>query len=535
MGVFMGNTQSKHMVRSRSLLLLLAALASTLVAAEIADWKRGLDAIVTKLQTNDDASADVDTIVPENRDPFEVADESPSKLAASEVTTMLQQGKDEDACEKLADDLCKTVTDNVQTSNNQIARLQDGSKCQNEGQYEVKKSRQEVNKWETKLKTRTSRATKLASARVNWTYTLNTLTQGQCDQFFQDPAYVKAKQASKNAADLVIKAQSQVTTLTKQWNEHIVRAAEKRTKCECDVRAEYNSAYRAATENADKDAKAYAKCKHMECFLKTGNSEKCMNITFDVPTVNRKKKFAQGVPEKECKGTSSTSIQPVQKNQIVTQDPDACRNADRNAVVPAGCQRVNKYSECISKSTENFYLRCGQFHRATDQGQGPGTDGNTVDGCCWTAAYRGNQTIDAEICQYDAAQNEHVYRGDCLPVVPEPGTTVVPTCYMDGPGTPVVPCPGTPEVPTCYMDGPGTPVVPCSKGTRGTSIQPMQPDPTCYSGNNKWTTAVPCSPETGLAPPCYTEAPPAGSGACYKTGAGPGGGRRERVMCTGCL
>ena len=53
-------------VRSRSLLLLLAALASTVVAATAsADWKRGLDAIVTKLQTNDDASAlvqDVDTV-----------------------------------------------------------------------------------------------------------------------------------------------------------------------------------------------------------------------------------------------------------------------------------------------------------------------------------------------------------------------------------------------------------------------------------------------------------------------------------------
>ena len=49
-------------------MLLLAALASTVVAAEMAasaDWKRGLDAIVTKLQTNDDASAlvqDVDTV-----------------------------------------------------------------------------------------------------------------------------------------------------------------------------------------------------------------------------------------------------------------------------------------------------------------------------------------------------------------------------------------------------------------------------------------------------------------------------------------
>ena len=275
-------------------------------------------------------------IVPENRDPLEVADESPSKLAASEVTIMLQQGKDEDACEKLADDLCKVVTDNVKTSNKEMSKLANGSKCKNEGQYEVEKSRQEVNKWETKLKTRTSRATKLANARVKWTYTLNTLTQGQCDQFFQDPAYVKAKTASKNAADLVIKAQSQVTTLTKQWNEHIVRAAVKRTKCECDVRAEYNSAYRAATKNAEQNAKAYAKCKHMKCFLKTGNSEKCMNITFDVPTVNRKKKFAQGVPEKECKGTSSTSTQPVQRGEIqpVTTEVTCYADGPGTTVVP---------------------------------------------------------------------------------------------------------------------------------------------------------------------------------------------------------
>merc|ERR1712166_531101 len=69
----MGETHKRNMVRSRSLLLLLAALASTVVAATAsADWKRGLDAIVTKLQTNDDASAlvqEVDTIVSENRDP----------------------------------------------------------------------------------------------------------------------------------------------------------------------------------------------------------------------------------------------------------------------------------------------------------------------------------------------------------------------------------------------------------------------------------------------------------------------------------
>merc|ERR1712166_738825 len=91
----MGRHISSHMVRSRSLLLLLAALASTLVAAEIADWKRGVDAIVAKLQTNDGASAlakDVDTLVPENRNPLEVADESPAKLAAQATDSSDDEG-----------------------------------------------------------------------------------------------------------------------------------------------------------------------------------------------------------------------------------------------------------------------------------------------------------------------------------------------------------------------------------------------------------------------------------------------------------
>merc|ERR1712086_992943 len=257
----MGNTQSKHMVRSRSLLLLLAALASTLVAAEIADWKRGLDAIVTKLQTNDDASADVDTLVPENRDPLEVADESPSKLAASEVTTMLQQGKDKVACEKLAEDLCKTVSEKVRIFDEQIEDLSDGSDCKDKGQILVKKTTQEVNTLEITLKTRTEEAAKLANAGVDFgTYPLNTLDESECGQFWQDDAYVTAKQASQNAAELVTETRTELTTLKLQLKEAIERAEEKRTECECDVRAAYNSLYNSATSTAEEDAAAYAKC-----------------------------------------------------------------------------------------------------------------------------------------------------------------------------------------------------------------------------------------------------------------------------------
>jgi len=298
----MGETPSENMVRSRSLLLLLAALASTVVAATTsADWKRGLDAIVTKLQTNDDASAlvqDVDTLVPENRDPLEVADESPAKLAAREVTTMLQQGKKQDECEKLAEDLCKTVSEKVRIFDEQIEDLSDGSDCKDKGQILVKKTTQEVNTLEITLKTRTNEAAKLANAGVDFgTYPLNTLEESECGQFWQDDAYVTAKQASQNAAELVTETSTELTTLKLQLKEAIERAEEKRTECECDVRAAYNSLYNSATSTAEEDAAAYAKCKHMKCFLKTKNSEQCLNLKFVVPTVSQEKKFAQGVPE----------------------------------------------------------------------------------------------------------------------------------------------------------------------------------------------------------------------------------------------
>merc|ERR1740133_334191 len=157
--------------RSGSYLLLLAALASTLVAAEmtaseergatdtIIDWNRGLDAIVAKLQPENLAPSrnlqgrssnrkDADLIVPEDSG-AEVSDESPSKLAAREVTTMLQQGRSEGACKKLADELCNEVERNVQNFQQEIARIPDGSECQNKGQDEVEKSRQEVNRTQT--------------------------------------------------------------------------------------------------------------------------------------------------------------------------------------------------------------------------------------------------------------------------------------------------------------------------------------------------------------------------------------------------
>merc|ERR1712166_849376 len=323
----MGMGTEDMVTRSGSHWLLLAALASTLVAAEmtaseergatdtIIDWNRGLDAIVAKLQPENlapsrnlqgrsSSNKDADLIVPEDSG-AEVSDESPSKLAALEVTTMLQQGRSEGACKKLADELCNEVERNVQNFQQEIARIPDGSECQNKGQDEVEKSRQEVNRTQTEYREAGRRAEEASRAPVDFgVYILSTLDESVCGQFWDDPAYRAAKGNAEAAEEASREAEIAWNSATERLQESILRAAQKKRECLCKVRMDYNSLYSTATEDRKNEAKAYAKCNHMNCYLKNTPAGNCK---FVVPTV-KQKKLANGVPEQECTPEPSKKV-----------------------------------------------------------------------------------------------------------------------------------------------------------------------------------------------------------------------------------
>jgi len=293
----MGNAATTNMmVRSRSLLLLIAALASTLVAAEAADWKRGLDAILTKLQTKDDATApveDANTIVPENPDP--------SELAAIEVSTMLLQGNSTGACKKLADELCNEVKQSVRSFEQTIQALPDGSDCEAKGQQEVEQNRQKVVITETNYKVATQQAEEAAKANVDFgSYILSSLDEAVCSQFWKDGAYIAAKETARIAAEHATETRFAFRTATEQYEESLHRAAEKRWKCQCAVRKSYNLSYRTATKDKNEEANAYKKCNHMKCYLENTPADQC---TFTIPTVQERQFPDYGVPENECQGT----------------------------------------------------------------------------------------------------------------------------------------------------------------------------------------------------------------------------------------
>ena len=187
-------------------------------------------------------------LVPEDSDP-EVADESPSKLAAREVTTMLQQGKDEGECRKLADALCEEVTQNVDKFQKQIQDLPKGHQCKNKGVKLVRETRQTLKEWKSEHERRVRKVNQLKKGEVTWTYSLSeALGQApNCDRFWSDTGYLRKKEAYQKAMDSVSEAKSGVDTLTLQLNEDNRRAAAKKRECECQVRAAYNNLYSTVT------------------------------------------------------------------------------------------------------------------------------------------------------------------------------------------------------------------------------------------------------------------------------------------------
>ena len=165
-------------------------------------------------------------LVPEDSDP-EVADESPSKLAAREVTTMPQQGKDEGECRKLADDLCEEVKQNVKTFDKQIKGLPKGKKCKFEGMELVEQTTRSLNQWTKEHGKRLRMVNQLKKRKVTWTYSLSeALAQApNCNRFWNDRGYLIKKREYQKAMDSVSEAKSEVDTLTIKLNEVIRRAA----------------------------------------------------------------------------------------------------------------------------------------------------------------------------------------------------------------------------------------------------------------------------------------------------------------------
>merc|ERR1712086_393599 len=191
-----------------------------------------------------------------------------AKQAKVTIESMLQSGTDKGTCADLAAATIKEVTDAVSSQQQILEALQTGAHCLKEGEEEVKAAQQTLANAEQAKKDAKGKLAEANAAPIQFAPTsMDNIEEGQCGNFFVDAAYAGAKKTYEDAETAVTAASGQITAAKKSCTEAQTAQQEAIQKCECDVRMNYNNAWKAATANNEANAKAFTKGKHMQCVL----------------------------------------------------------------------------------------------------------------------------------------------------------------------------------------------------------------------------------------------------------------------------
>jgi hypothetical protein len=284
-------------------------------------------------------------------------------MASHEVTVLLQQGKDDSACADLAKSLIDEVTDKVDSANKLIATLDDGSDCSSKGQDAVAAATTNKENAEKAATEAASAASSATDTEVDFgSYSLNSLTEGTCAQFWSDPSYTAAKKTAAEATTAQTEADAKAKAAEAPLQAAKEQAAKDVKACQCAVRAEYNLAYSAATEGVEADAAAYTKGKNMQCVLAGTAAADCK--VGDVPKL-KEITLAEGVPAEVCTTPSPTSSPTPSPTGSPTRAP-----TPKYWAVTAG------NSGQVWKEGNNLESGCPRYCT------GPGTAFPDINGCC---------------------------------------------------------------------------------------------------------------------------------------------------------
>jgi len=267
--------------------------------------------------------------------------------ASAEVTMLLQLGKDQSACADMAKTLEDQVSSSVDQANKALDALDDGSSCPDTGQEAVKAARSNKGDTDVKLSDANAAASAAAAADVDFgSYSLKSLSEKQCSQFFTDGAYVAAKEAAAAASQAQTQAAAFATAAAGALEDAVKAAADAVVSCQCGARVVYDAAWTAANaENAANEV-AWRKAKHMQCVLAGTAPTDC--TVSECPKPNPITLFAglTLAQAEECKTIVSppTTAQPTPPPPSPTPDPTPSPTPDPTPTTSAPTDMTGKVS-----------------------------------------------------------------------------------------------------------------------------------------------------------------------------------------------
>jgi hypothetical protein len=199
--------------------------------------------------------------------------------AHAEILVQQKSGKDDSACQKVADDAKDEVTESCKASQKLVNALPRGPHCCKKGVSLVTKAQQNLDNGRKAASDCQNKLTKLRNARVTFNNVkYRDLRDGQCHRsFFSGSSYRNAKRAVSNQQKECSKQKGAINAFKKAVEDAKKARDNLRARCRTNTRNNMNSMYGRATRlcNSSKNRKAWTRAQHMICVLKKSTLAGC--------------------------------------------------------------------------------------------------------------------------------------------------------------------------------------------------------------------------------------------------------------------
>merc|ERR1711981_17933 len=197
-----------------------------------------------------------------------------------EVTDLKKKGATEADCKDLAKTSCKEVLAERTNAQKSLDSLKSGKQCVTLGQGGVRKAlahyqRTKRTWYQMKVKVTTASAASVSISAQRF----SSLRHGKCGFVFTSRTYLSAKATYDRAVRLEISWKGRVSEAHKMYLRFVSIAKKQVKRCHCRTKAASTTRWSLFTKSAtlSRQAKAYAKCKMMQCVLSGTalSSKKC--------------------------------------------------------------------------------------------------------------------------------------------------------------------------------------------------------------------------------------------------------------------
>merc|ERR1711988_1790154 len=231
-----------------------------------------------------DVSELPDAVVPEVAPEVEVAPEMTEvemdasfEDAKASVNELLQAGKDDKACRNLAKTTAVEVNDSVAAAQKVIAKMPNGSQCNNEGAHLVKKAEDDKKKADKAERDALNAVNAAKGAKINFgDYVVSSLDGKSCGYFYNTQVWKNAQSKIKSAETHYAKKKAEYDASVKAVATAKEEAAMLVRKCKCTSKNSIEKAIADANSKSKAaNTAAWKKSYHMICVLDAKPANQC--------------------------------------------------------------------------------------------------------------------------------------------------------------------------------------------------------------------------------------------------------------------